>query len=387
VLEAYFDESGDLADKRGIFCISGYVLESDAAEVMDQEWERVLEHHNLPYFHMVDCAHGNEEFKGKAKAERVEIETKLIGLIKKYTIRGYSVIGNARHFPEPTEDNPDVYTHCALWAADFVDVLLQGIRQVGADVSCFFEAGHKSRGRAYPLVAERLAKFGAKVAFRRKEELRLLQAADLLAWQTTKFVGDAATQSRKPRGDFRSLMQHHHMFTYLSYDSEFTKTAISQFWPEEIHRNVSVFAGLKPFQTEPIVMLRNGSDPMPFIWVAEPDGWMKVGPDMYAFRFQDLQFKHFALLVDEKRLPGTLGMFSASAKVLNLSLLAEGATVEKVGDGVIVNVQLPTGESLKIEFPNDKIGQLANALAPFANAPQPDAAPRPENAQPSADPP
>jgi hypothetical protein len=63
MVEGYFDESGDLDDAPGIFCVSGYFVETEAAKRMDAEWCEVLEKYQLGFFHMVDCAHGNEGFE------------------------------------------------------------------------------------------------------------------------------------------------------------------------------------------------------------------------------------------------------------------------------------------------------------------------------------
>lgn len=110
-INAYFDESGDLTDPQKVFCVAGYFIQSDAAEAMDSEWDRVLNEHGLPYFHMVDCAHGNGVFAGKSKDERTEIVCKLIDLIKKYTLEGFSALAKEDEF-EISDKNPDVYSSC-----------------------------------------------------------------------------------------------------------------------------------------------------------------------------------------------------------------------------------------------------------------------------------
>jgi hypothetical protein len=80
--EGYFDESGSFEEEPGVFCVAGYLIESAQAAAMDQRWGEILAQHNIPYFHMVDCAHGAPPFADMEKAERIEVEMKLIGLIK-----------------------------------------------------------------------------------------------------------------------------------------------------------------------------------------------------------------------------------------------------------------------------------------------------------------
>src|SRR4051812_16718124 len=70
--EGYFDESGDIEKDERIFCISGYYIESSRAKELDTSWQCLLDRYNLPYFHMVDCAHGNEPFDKLSKDERIE---------------------------------------------------------------------------------------------------------------------------------------------------------------------------------------------------------------------------------------------------------------------------------------------------------------------------
>jgi hypothetical protein len=110
--EGYFDESGDLEDTDKIFCIAGYYVEADNAKRMDAEWLNVLSEHGLPYFHMVDCAHGNEAFERIARSDRSEIVIRLIKIIKEYTSHGFAVIANGDHFATK-EGQPDVYSQCA----------------------------------------------------------------------------------------------------------------------------------------------------------------------------------------------------------------------------------------------------------------------------------
>jgi hypothetical protein len=73
IIEGYFDESGDLGDPPGIFCISGYFIESESARAMHADWLAMLEKYQLGFFHMVDCAYGNEGFAHLNKDERIEV--------------------------------------------------------------------------------------------------------------------------------------------------------------------------------------------------------------------------------------------------------------------------------------------------------------------------
>jgi hypothetical protein len=94
VTEGYFDESGDFDDAAGIFCVSGYFVAADAAKEMDREWKVILDEYKLPFFHMVDCAHGNEFYATMTLDDRIELVKRLIALIKTYTFEGFSIVAN-----------------------------------------------------------------------------------------------------------------------------------------------------------------------------------------------------------------------------------------------------------------------------------------------------
>jgi hypothetical protein len=51
----------------------------------------VLRWKKLPYFHMVDCAHGNGVFANLRLDERIAVQTKLIEAIKRHAIQGIAI--------------------------------------------------------------------------------------------------------------------------------------------------------------------------------------------------------------------------------------------------------------------------------------------------------
>ena len=83
--EAYFDESGN-DDMSTVFCLGGYVMRSEAARGLQVEWRKALKKAGVSYFHMVDVASGNEEFRWVPISARIGLQTKCIELIKKYAM-------------------------------------------------------------------------------------------------------------------------------------------------------------------------------------------------------------------------------------------------------------------------------------------------------------
>jgi hypothetical protein len=73
-VEVYLDESEGQNGRR-IMCVAGYLFERRAAELLSQEWDAQLARFSLPYFHMVECAHGNGIFSNISKADRISLQT------------------------------------------------------------------------------------------------------------------------------------------------------------------------------------------------------------------------------------------------------------------------------------------------------------------------
>lgn len=227
--ESYFDESGDFDSGDGLFCVSGYLLTSINAEQMDAAWSVVLGRYEVPYFHMVDCAHGNGVFRDVPGQLRSALVKELIALIKRYTVSGFSVAVRPQRFREDPQV-PDPYTFCATTIMTVLQAWEENVRPRG-DIAFFFESGHKHQGSAYTRLAQALAHNGSSVTFAAKSAIRLLQSADLLAWQTTKYLKDRS--KRAPRKDFLSLMDHPHTLYLLDTKTVRDTDVILQVdWPE-----------------------------------------------------------------------------------------------------------------------------------------------------------
>jgi hypothetical protein len=298
MFEGYFDESGSFEEGPGVFCIAGYHIEAEQARLMDAAWRQVLREHDIPFFHMVDCAHRAEAFKAKDVAECIDIETKLIALIKKHTIAGFSALANVNNF-QLSPKYPDEYSacveSCVVGLASFLDLQRLDAR----DTAYFFESGHKNKGRAYQHVAQRIEEMGASITFAGKEQVCLLQAADLLAWQSTKYVKDRMSGARGPRKDFLSLMEHRHSILYQTIDNNELNFVMEDF-PLKVRGEFTV--GMNFNYDGPIAYFTVNEDSSPIIPVKAADAWA-IGPgNMSLIRFNDFKGKEFFLGFDEMRL-------------------------------------------------------------------------------------
>lgn len=214
---AYFDESG-CHDESKVLAVGGYLVRVDRAARMERKWRAALKKYDIPYFHMVDCAHGNGALGRLSKPQRVEIQTRMIELIKKHATLGFVTISNPRRFSR-VHPLPDLYTFS-------VDACVMAISAWFSDkppstVEFIFESGHKNGKNAdrYLIAHARsdpdIAKIYQSHRFSDKPTTPLLQAADLLVWQSAKFIRDKVSDARKPRADFVSLIQHPTVFGYV----------------------------------------------------------------------------------------------------------------------------------------------------------------------------
>ena len=217
LVHAFFDESGSHADSE-VLCVAGYAFEKREARLLAREWATVLRQYKLPYFHMVDCAHGNGKFAHLTKPQRIKVATSLIGIVKRRAAHGFSVSVDLAAYREvmpswgPTRSP---YAFCARCVIDEIGrwFFKTGFR--GKSVY-FFEAGHESRSEAEKVVGTVLTNPLSKLrnihygyvahSFILKQESPAVQAADLLAWQWTTDVKHQMTGLPR-RKDFESLAQ------------------------------------------------------------------------------------------------------------------------------------------------------------------------------------
>ena len=303
--EGYFDESGDLESQPRIFCISGYYFTKPNAAEMKLRWEKALSDYKLPYFHMVDCAHGKGVFKPLSKDDRDRLQRQLIRLIKHYAGPGFSYVFYANRFT-PSVQSPDPYTLGVSSAVTEFESFIERNNIDSNSIAYFFESGHKNKGNAYNRVAARIKDAGSSLTFANKEDKPLLQAADLLAWHTTKYVKDRLGEKRKPRKDFLSLMEHRHLFAHHS-ENEFGERGVGL--EEFPFRSGGRSVRLTIEDSGPIAFVREGDKPTPIIPITRVLGWRPgaaEGTCVIFFKQMDWE-REFAISLDSRQLTAAYG--------------------------------------------------------------------------------
>lgn len=244
----YLDESGSHA-KAGVFAVGGYLMRSDTAKVAGMAWKSVLDDYGLDYLHMVDCAPTPPSgvHKHMSAEDRSTLVRRLIDVIKEYAAFGVCTVIN------PARWNPIKNTH-AIAAVNTVEHLAKLVGKVDnkAKLAVFVEAGHESQALTLDALQSRVGyepysgiDTMPSVTFDYKGQNHLLEAADLLCWQTTKFFKDKVSGARPPRKDFLSLMEAPHAYWLMENSVENGKSIVWYRWrhPPRKYRNLETYIG------------------------------------------------------------------------------------------------------------------------------------------------
>ncbi|HWA02650.1 MAG TPA: DUF3800 domain-containing protein [Rhizomicrobium sp.] len=227
LIEAYFDESGS-HEGSSILCVAGYVIEKQNAQRLSEEWSAVLSEYDLPYFHMVDCAHGNGVFKGMSKPHRIMVAARMIGIIKRSAALGFAQSIDVKAYTEVIPPKLRLfgtpYSFCARTVLDQIGASFYK-RNFKGKSAYFFEAGHKSRSEADRIICDLFENPLIDLVYKHgyvghsfvlKKESPPIQAADILAWHWATHVKRSEAGILEWRRDFKSLADgglHAHHFS------------------------------------------------------------------------------------------------------------------------------------------------------------------------------
>lgn len=221
----YFDESG--THKQGpVLCFSGYLFTSDNAISFDEKWRAMLAKFRLRYFHMKEIhaplgvgVFGDLAFDKRDLAAREAIE-----IIKTHAACGVMIgvdkcCGAALRASSLWKNDYSFVAWQAMYgvrdymarlpAEDRVVVTIEsGVKGAGDITEAFGKIMRVDEGRRFKL---------SKIVSSRRECDVALQAADMLAWHTNKFI--ARKREGKPRRkDLVNLLNVPTTFHY--YDQE-----------------------------------------------------------------------------------------------------------------------------------------------------------------------
>ena len=237
--ESYFDESNThKGDDR--LCVAGYVFLKDKAEEQAQRWANLLTKWELPYFHMVDCAHNVGVFEHLDKKECDLAAREAIQIIKDTASTGVYVTILESEYQEIVPQITGIggaYDHLARDVITGVSKWIERNNFEGL-MHYFFEAGTDTESHASWCIKDMMMSVPeikkeacyAGHSFVEKILSPGAQAADLLAWHAGQDC-KRALRGDPIRKDFASLTEiphtgHHYTRQKLQEIADIIKTGI-----------------------------------------------------------------------------------------------------------------------------------------------------------------
>jgi hypothetical protein len=236
MLRAYFD-AGLQKKPRPVFYVSGYVGFPGDWQVFNRKWRQLLRQNDLPYFHMTDYVARQEHYKGWSEPKRLAVMKRIVALASETARLGMGATLLLDDFERLTDDDKEVipdhpYGLCLIACIGKTARTLhrQGISD---HVDYVFELGDAGQGSARIAVEELFASPTKRrqfsfnsLSFAPKETFPGLQLADVLAFETGRYMPLALGWATSPeRKCFQALRERNEHYTMLFDSEELTKMA------------------------------------------------------------------------------------------------------------------------------------------------------------------
>ena len=213
MLEAYFDESERTS---GLFGVAGFAFAREQAKKFTGEWTALFREFGGAC-HMSELAAGNGRFRNAPKPERERLCKEAVKIINRRASFGVAVscyVPEMHHYhPRWVRGFEHAYPVCCHMAAVLLGNQVKASSMDGS-IAYFFEAGHRFAASAHHLmnyasndVAELKDAYRYRShAFVSKDDAPPLQAADMLAWEWTKYRDETVDKRKRPmRQSLRAL--------------------------------------------------------------------------------------------------------------------------------------------------------------------------------------
>lgn len=141
---AYFDESGSDAGSP-VLCVAGYVIEKEACAQLCTDWQKVLDDYSLPFFRMSACAHHTDPFDKISRPDCIEVEKRMIAIIKRSVSCGIAITVDPKDFAQIVPSFPDIgspYSYCCRLCLTDVKHWINDEAHFDGEMAYFFESGH-----------------------------------------------------------------------------------------------------------------------------------------------------------------------------------------------------------------------------------------------------
>lgn len=212
MLEAYFDES---ERTEGTFCVAGYAFAPAQAKKLEKEWTRLLGHRKP--FHMTDVVALQQQFRDLSRHQANRLIRDAVVLVTSRMSFGVAVSCDLAEIRGLAPVVPGLSSEYAVCCHVSMIMLSKQVREERRPdrISYTFEAGHRDEGLANLYLTRQVADLVASHsdqyryhshAFVPKTDSSALQAADMLAWEWTKYRAETLKLGIRPmRGSLRAL--------------------------------------------------------------------------------------------------------------------------------------------------------------------------------------
>ncbi len=201
VLEGYFDESYREDHRLRPVCVAGFAFEQDAYRWFSAAWAKMLASgpKPLPYFHMTELYSDRSELHdGWSIVDRVALLRGACAAIADHMLFGVSAAFNKGELlsaaPNWEAKYGDVYAMACQIALQGSESWLDKHNRSDS-MAYVFERGHHLWHQADAMLSGMAAGYGPKKSYRYmshtamdKQEAYGLQAADMLAWISTRLI-------------------------------------------------------------------------------------------------------------------------------------------------------------------------------------------------------
>ncbi len=210
---AYFDESYSHTPEPLVYTVAGYISTNIEWKKFQKEWRIVLAKENIPYFHMVDFQACKPPYGDWSKEKRVRFLKSLHRTIHRRYRRSFAATVNIEDFESLAPEQKEVLVNPHVFAATICMTMIgwwTAENLLHAPISYILEQGSKHDKQLRRLFQEELRdedrgffRVGS-FELRDKREKLPLQAADILAYETTKEVVRRVT-TENPRSVRESI--------------------------------------------------------------------------------------------------------------------------------------------------------------------------------------
>ena len=210
MLEAYFDES---ERSNGTFAVAGFAFVKDQAKKFSREWRGLFGSYGI--CRMADLAARQGVFQSISEPESARLLKEAVKIINHRTAFGAIASCNRQEMngllPIWFGGFEDAYVVCCHLTMIMLGAIVSE-SDVADDIAYFFETGHRFQAQAHTLMGLVTGRPNLTAvyrhrshAFMRKADAVPLQAADMLAWEATKYWDETAIKRVRPMR--RSLVE------------------------------------------------------------------------------------------------------------------------------------------------------------------------------------